>query len=60
LTAQHHGFKIQYGSRQKAKQTLSILSLAQWWIREAPRQIPIAKFTEAIHALRSMANHLLI
>jgi len=60
LTAQHHGFKIQYGSRQKAKQTLSILSLAQWWIREAPRQIPIAKITEAIHALRSMANHLLI
>jgi hypothetical protein len=60
LTAQHQGFKIQYGSRHKAEQTLSILSLALWWMREAPRQIPISQINQAIHTLRSMAIHVVI
>ncbi len=34
LAARASGYCIEYGSRKKAKSTLSVISLAQWWLRE--------------------------
>jgi hypothetical protein len=34
LAARASGYCIEYGSRKKAKNTLSVISLAQWWLRE--------------------------
>lgn len=35
LAARSSGYDIEYGSRKKAPYTLSVISLAQWWLREA-------------------------
>lgn len=58
LIAQARGCQVSFGSRAKAASTLSVISLARWWLAEPAHRT--ARFreketTSALDALRNMA-----
>jgi hypothetical protein len=53
LAAMRRGYRVCYGSKKKAASTLSIISLAQSWLREWPRPSPSKG--ELAGALRELA-----
>ena len=58
LAARQQGFKIEYGSRQKAGKTLSVISLARWWLEQKTRRtLSISSMRDAINKLCSMVVH---
>lgn len=58
LAAQQSNYKIGYGSRKKAEKTLSIISLARWWIEETTtRTLSKIRIRDAINRLCSMVFH---
>lgn len=55
LTAKKTGYQIQYGSKKKAATTLSIISLAKWWLEQPPpSELSNVHFLGAIDDLRAM------
>ncbi len=50
------GYRIEFGSRKKAAYTLSLISLARWWVSEQhPVTLSRRRIDEAMILLRSMA-----
>jgi hypothetical protein len=57
LAAQQEGYRIEYGSRKKAAKTLSIISLARWWIEQTTtRTLSALRIRNAINLLCSMVR----
>lgn len=54
LAALAQGFCIQYGSRAKASQTVSILTLARCWIDEHRKKMTLYELDQALIKLRKM------
>lgn len=56
LAARAAGYRIEYGSKKKAAQTLSIISLARWWLQEQARTHSIIRYQmrRALDELRSL------
>jgi hypothetical protein len=56
LAAKCTGYRIEYGSKAKAAQALSIISLARWWIADFPTTpIPRALVDDSLDILGSTA-----
>lgn len=56
LMAQVRGYRVNFGSRAKAASTLSIISLARWWLEEPAHRTIRFRKREEISALETMRN----
>jgi predicted small integral membrane protein len=56
LAAQARGYRVSFGSRAKAASTLSIISLAFWWLEEPAHRTTRFRKQEEITALESLRN----
>ncbi len=55
LAVQQQGYRIEYGSRKKAGKTLSIISLARWWLEQTTtRTLSTLRIRNAMNLLCSM------
>jgi hypothetical protein len=56
LAVRTSGYRIEFGSKKKAAQALSLISLARWWIAEQGRmRLSRRQLDQALKLLRSMA-----
>ena len=56
LAVRASGYRVEFGSRKKAAQALSLISLARWWIAEQGTiMLSRRQLNEALALLRSMA-----
>lgn len=56
LAARQQGFSIAYGSREKAAQTLSVISLARWWLQETTTcTLSSSRIRDALAAMNALA-----
>ena len=57
LAARQTGYDVRYGSKKKAATTLSIISLAQFWIEEQrPRPLSMRALADALRALTDLVR----
>jgi predicted small integral membrane protein len=56
LIAQARGYQVNFGSRAKAASTLSIISLARWWLEEPEHRTIRFRKREEMAALETMRN----
>lgn len=56
LAAQSRGYWVCYGSRAKAGSTLSIISLAKWWLEEPAHRTNRLRKREEVAALETLRN----
>ena len=56
LAAPARGYRVNFGSRAKAASTLSIISLARWWLGEPAHRTPRFRKREEVAALETLRN----
>jgi hypothetical protein len=56
LMTQARGYRVSFGSRAKAASTLSIISLARWWLGEPAHRVTRFRKREEIAALETLRN----
>lgn len=57
LAAQQQGYRVEYGSREKAAKTVSIISLARWWLEQTTtRTLSVLRIRDAMNLLCSMVR----
>jgi predicted small integral membrane protein len=56
LMTQARGYRVNFGSRAKAASTLSIISLARWWLHEPEHRTTRFRKREEIAALQALKN----
>ena len=56
LAAQAMSYSIQFGSKQKAKSALSIISLARWWCRETNTILTRRQINAALSSLQTLVK----
>lgn len=56
LMTQARGYRVNFGSRAKAASTLSIISLARWWLDEPEHRTTRFRKREKVTALETLRN----
>ena len=56
LVVQVRGYQVRFGSRTRAGSTLSIISLARWWLGEPAHRTTRFRKREEIAALETLRN----
>lgn len=56
LAAQARGYRVNFGSRTRTGSTLSIISLARWWLVEAAHRATRFRKHEKMNALEALRN----
>lgn len=55
LAVKSLGYRIEYGGKKKAAKALSLLSLARWWLSDAPHYLSKKTIRDALNILCAMA-----